>query len=104
MTRIIPDSVSSTGEIPARVDVVVIGGGIVGTSTALSLAEKGVTVALCEKGLIGAEQSGRNWGWVRQMGRDPIEIPLSMLSMDRWREMNERTGEETGFRQTGIAY
>ncbi|MCC0013714.1 MAG: FAD-binding oxidoreductase [Rhodobiaceae bacterium] len=104
MTRIIPDSVSSAGEIPARVDVVVIGGGIVGTSTALSLAEKGVTVALCEKGLIGAEQSGRNWGWVRQMGRDPIEIPLSMLSMERWREMNERTGEETGFRQTGIAY
>ncbi|MGW8171557.1 MAG: FAD-dependent oxidoreductase [Stutzerimonas stutzeri] len=47
------------------VDVVVIGGGIIGVSTALELAERGVSVALCEKGGIGEEQSSRNWGWVR---------------------------------------
>lgn len=82
----------------------IIGGGIVGVCTALTLAERGVNVALCEKGLIGGEQSGRNWGWVRQMNRDPAELPLAILSMACWKEMNERTGEETGFRQTGAAY
>ena len=85
-------------------DVVVIGGGIVGVSTALSLVERGVSVALCEKGLIGAEQSSRNWGWVRQMGRDPAELPLAIESLRLWRGMNERIGGETGFRQAGIAY
>jgi glycine/D-amino acid oxidase-like deaminating enzyme len=104
MTRIIPDSVPSSATLPAKADVVVIGGGIVGVCTTLTLAERGVSVALCEKGLIGGEQSGRNWGWVRQIGRDPAEIPLAMLSLARWREMNDRTGEETGFRQTGITY
>ncbi|MGO7761449.1 NAD(P)/FAD-dependent oxidoreductase [Rhizobium ruizarguesonis] len=104
MTRIIPDSVPSSTALPAKVDVVIIGGGIIGVCTALTLAEHGVSVALCEKGLIAGEQSGRNWGWVRQMGRDPTELPLAMQSLARWKEMNERTGEETGFRQTGIAY
>lgn len=104
MTRVIPDPVLSNLTLPKQVDVVIVGGGIVGVSTALTLAERGVSVALCEKGLIGGEQSGRNWGWVRQMGRDPVELPLAMLSLARWKEMNARTGEETGFRQTGITY
>lgn len=104
MSRIIPDSVIAESGLPAEVDVVVIGGGIVGVSTALFLAEAGIAVALCEKGLIGAEQSGRNWGWVRQMGRDPLELPLAIESLALWKGMNERTGEETGFRQTGITY
>ncbi|MEK1896068.1 MAG: FAD-binding oxidoreductase [Rhizobium sp.] len=104
MSRIIPDAVPSTQALPAKVDVVVIGGGIVGVSTALELAERGVSVAVCEKGLIAGEQSGRNWGWVRQMGRDPSELPLAIESLSLWKGMNARTGEETGFRQTGIAY
>ena len=104
MSRIIPDSVPSGAPLPEKVDVVVIGGGIVGVCTALFLAERGVSVALCEKGLIAGEQSGRNWGWVRQMGRDPAEIPLAMDSLSLWRGMNERIGDETGFRPTGIAY
>lgn len=37
-------------ELPKEVDVVVIGGGIIGTSTALELSERGLRVALCEKG------------------------------------------------------
>ncbi len=40
-------------DLPERVDVVVIGGGIIGASTTLELAERGLTVALCEKGGIG---------------------------------------------------
>lgn len=90
--------------LPAKVDVVVIGAGIIGISTALTLAERGVSVLVCEKGLLGAEQSARNWGWTRQMGRDPGEIPLTMASLRLWGEMNERVGAETGFRRTGITY
>jgi len=84
--------------------VVIIGGGIIGASTALELAERGVDVVLCEKGIISGEQSSRNWGWCRQMGRDPREIPLAKLSLELWRGLNERTGRETGFRQCGILY
>lgn len=104
MSRIIPDPVPTSDVMPAEVDVVIIGGGIIGVCTALSLVERGVSVALCEKGLIGGEQSGRNWGWVRQMGRDPAELPLAMESLALWKGMNSRIGDETGFRQTGIAY
>ncbi|WP_313615689.1 FAD-binding oxidoreductase [Agrobacterium sp.] len=104
MSRIIPDLVETPSDWPERVDVVVIGGGIIGVSTALSLIERGVSVALCEKGLIAGEQSSRNWGWVRQMGRDPAELPLSMESLRIWEGMNARVSAETGFRKTGIAY
>ena len=98
------DSVRSDAKLPTRADVVVIGGGIVGTSTALSLAEKGVSVVLCEKGRVGGEQSSRNWGWCRTMGRDPREIPLSIEALRLWRGMNARVQAETGFREAGIVY
>jgi len=98
------DRVASDAALPSRAGIVVIGGGIIGTSTALFLAEKGHSVVLCEKGEIGCEQSSRNWGWCRTMGRDAREIPLAMESLRLWRGMNERTGRECGFRQAGIAY
>ena len=98
------DPVVSDATIPTRAGVVIIGGGIIGTATALFLAEKGHGVVLCEKGEIGCEQSSRNWGWCRTMGRDAREIPLAMESLRLWRGMNERTGRETGFRQAGIVY
>jgi len=98
------DLVQSDTHLPDRTGVVVIGGGIVGVSTALFLAEKGHHVVLCEKGRIGGEQSSRNWGWCRTMGRDEAEIPLAIESLRLWRGMNERIGRETGFRQPGILY
>ncbi|MEJ0016702.1 MAG: FAD-binding oxidoreductase [Acetobacteraceae bacterium] len=96
--------VVSDPKLPARAGIVVIGGGIIGTSTALFLAEKGHSVVLCEKGRIGAEQSSRNWGWCRVNGRDVREIPLALESLRLWRGMNTRINRETGFRQPGIAY
>ena len=98
------DRVPSDEKLPARADAVVIGGGIVGSSTALALAEKGFSVALCEKGSIGAEQSSRNWGWCRVMGRDMREVPLALEALNMWRGMNARVGAETGFREAGIVY
>ena len=70
-----PDHVFSDTEIPKQTAVAVIGGGIIGVATALELAERGIDVTLLEKGVIAGEQSSRNWGWCRQMGRDPREIP-----------------------------
>jgi glycine/D-amino acid oxidase-like deaminating enzyme len=67
------DEVTNSDNFPERCDVVVIGGGIVGVCTAYELARQGVSVTLLEKGWIGAEQSGRNWGWVRQQNRDMYE-------------------------------
>ncbi len=98
------DHVASDEAPPARAGVVVIGGGIIGSSAAFFLARQGVPVALCEKGTIAGEQSSRNWGWCRKMGRDPRELPLIIESLKLWREMNEMVGAETGFRTTGILY
>ncbi len=99
-----PDKFESDVTLPKQASVVVIGGGIIGVSAALELAERGIDVVLCEKGIIAGEQSSRNWGWCRQMGRDPREIPLILESMKAWRGMNERIGAESGYRECGILY
>ncbi len=98
------DPVAGDTDRPARADVVVIGGGIVGASSALYLAERGFAVVLLEKGRIGGEQSSRNWGWCRQANRDPREFDLIRESMALWRGLNERVGADTGFRTTGLLY
>ena len=96
--------VEGDATLPQRVDVVVIGGGIVGSSTAFELADRGVSVALCEKGGIGEEQSSRNWGWVRITRRDEREIPLMVEALRSWSSLGERTGRDTGFTRAGIAF
>lgn len=65
-------------------DVVVVGGGIVGCASAYYLAKRGVSVVVCEKGDVGLEQSSRNWGFVRQQGRDAAELPLMMACNRIW--------------------
>jgi glycine/D-amino acid oxidase-like deaminating enzyme len=98
------DRVDTSPVVPATTHTVVIGGGIIGVCTAFFLARKGIPVVLCEKGEIAGEQSSRNWGWCRKMGRDPLEVPLAMEALRLWAEMNTLTGAETGFRRSGIVY
>lgn len=98
------DPVVSDEKLPPRADVVIIGGGIIGTSAALFLAQKGISVALCEKGHVAGEQSSRNWGWCRKMVRDPRELPLIIESLRLWEYLNETVEAETGFRTCGIMY
>jgi glycine/D-amino acid oxidase-like deaminating enzyme len=90
--------------IPEKADIVIIGGGIVGVSTAWFLARQGIDVALCEKGFIAGEQSGRNWGWVRVQGRDRREIPMMLESLRIWRTLSADIGEDVGYVEGGCLY
>jgi glycine/D-amino acid oxidase-like deaminating enzyme len=89
---------------PARADVVVIGGGIIGVFAAYYLARRGLSVAVVEKGRIGAEQSSRNWGWCRQQNRDARELPMATKSLDLWEQFGADTDEDTGFSRCGLFY
>ena len=92
------------GPPPAASDIIVIGGGIIGVCTALFLARDGHSVTLLEKGRIAAEQSSRNWGWIRQQGRDPDEMPIMAEAQAIWRDLAGQTDVDIGLRQGGIAY
>ncbi len=100
----ITDKVATAESLPQETRITIIGGGVIGVSTALFLAERGIPVTLFEKGEIAGEQSSRNWGWCRRTGRDSREMPLIVESMRLWEGMNARTGRETGFRVKGIVY
>ncbi|MFK7743434.1 MAG: NAD(P)/FAD-dependent oxidoreductase [Roseobacter sp.] len=96
--------VAYPGPPPAQADVVVIGGGVIGVSTALFLARAGQRVVLLEKGRIAAEQSGRNWGWIRQQGRDLDELPIMMEANHHWRALAADTNVDIGLTQSGVTY
>ena len=50
------DFVASTEALPRRVDVAIVGGGIIGVSAALFLAERKIATLICEKGIIAGER------------------------------------------------
>lgn len=91
-------------ELPESVEVAIIGGGVAGICTAWFLAREGVSVLVCDKGRVAGEQSSRNWGWVRQQGRDADELPIMMDSIDSWEKIAEEIGDEIGFSRQGIMY
>ena len=103
-----PISVSTpirfSDSLPAEVDVVVIGGGVIGIMSALYLNRLGFRTCVVEKGRVAGEQSSRNWGWVRQLGRDEAELPVMMEASRLWQELDEQVGNRTGFRRSGILY
>ncbi len=100
----ISDPVKYPGPPPAQADAVVIGGGIIGVMTGWEIAKQGLKVVVLEKGRIAAEQSSRNWGWVRVQGRDAAEIPIMQESATMWREMNDSIGADIGLRQGGVSF
>lgn len=90
--------------LPEKVEIAVIGGGIVGICTALYLAEAGHSVVVCEKGVVGGEQSSRNWGWIRKAGRDSRELQLMIESARLWQEIAGELDEDIGYGKRGITY
>jgi len=94
----------STTSIPEKTDVVIIGAGIAGIATAWYLNQAGVNVVVCEKGIIAGEQSSRNWGWIRQQGRDEAELPIVMESMRLWQEISDQLDSDIGYRREGSLY
>ena len=90
--------------LPEQVDVAIIGGGVAGISAAWFLNQAGISVAVLEKGRIAGEQSSRNWGWIRQQGRDAAELPIMMESMRLWESISAELDEDIGFRREGCLY
>lgn len=78
-------------------EIVIIGGGIIGCATAYYLAKRGVRPVLLEKGEIAGQQSGHNWGFVRQQGRDPLELPLMMECNRIWRTLAAELQADIGW-------
>jgi len=63
-TDTVPAYPGRSDALPAKADVVVIGGGFTGLSAARALALRGATVVVLEAGAVAAEASGRNGGHV----------------------------------------
>jgi sarcosine oxidase subunit beta len=84
-------------------DVIIIGGGIIGCSTAYYLAKKGRSVIVLEKSkVMGYGGSSRNGGGVRQSGRDKRELPLAMYGVKNlWPNLSEELGTNVEYYQHG---
>lgn len=82
-------------------DVCIIGGGLVGCSAALHLTRAGQSVVLVERDSVGAHASGVNFGGVRRHGRNALELPLSLRSLDIWRNMAALVGNDCEFMPCG---
>ena len=81
--------------------VIVVGGGVVGTSIAWQLARKGASVTLIEQRKIAAAASGASAGGVRQQGRDPREMPLAIAAIARWEHLEEELDADIHYYREG---
>lgn len=82
-------------------DVIVVGGGIMGTSAAFFCRQRGLSVTLLERGLVGQQASGVNFGNVRRQGRPLLQLPLANRARGIWGRMQELVGEDCEFLPAG---
>ncbi|AHG65847.1 NAD(P)/FAD-dependent oxidoreductase [Advenella mimigardefordensis] len=73
-------------------DVLIIGAGIIGASTAYFLSKQGLRVVLCDAGQSGTKASGVNFGGVRRQGRPISQMPLAARSHELWGQLRELIG------------
>ncbi|HEX7587235.1 MAG TPA: FAD-dependent oxidoreductase, partial [Anaerolineae bacterium] len=83
-------------------DVVVIGGGITGTSAAFQLAQRGLTVALVEKKFIAAGSTGKSSAIIRQHYSNEITARMALYSLRVFQDFGNVVGGESGFVPTGF--
>jgi sarcosine oxidase subunit beta len=81
--------------------VIIIGGGLHGSSTALHLARAGVHALVLEKNYIARHASGVNAGGVRTLSRHLAEVPLSLASREIWLKIRDWVDDDCGFDQNG---
>ncbi|MEQ9813692.1 MAG: FAD-dependent oxidoreductase, partial [Azospirillaceae bacterium] len=83
-----------------RHDVVIVGGGIMGCTTALHLARGGMSVAVLEKGGLCMQASGVNAGTLSIQIKRAALIPYAMRGWEQWRDAPDWLGD-VGFGQRG---
>ncbi len=83
-------------------DVIIIGGGIMGCSSALHLAERGLQVALFEKQTIGQGPTGHSSAIIRQHYSNELTARMALYSLRVFQHFDERVGSECGFRRVGF--
>lgn len=82
-------------------DVAIIGGGFMGAASAFFLRQRGRSVILLERGLVGQQASGTNFGNVRRQGRFLPQLPLANRSRAIWGRLKELLGEDAEFLPSG---
>ncbi|WP_328988775.1 FAD-binding oxidoreductase [Kribbella sp. NBC_01245] len=91
--------------LPSRADVVVVGGGVMGTSIAFHLAEAGVRdVVLVERDSLGSGSTCKAAGGVRANFSDRLNIALGARSLDLFHQFAERPGQEIDLRTPGYLF
>jgi sarcosine oxidase subunit beta len=93
------------GDLPKRAGVVVVGGGVIGTSIAFHLAEAGVPdVVLIERDELGAGSTSKAAGGVRAQFSDALNIQLGARSLRAFADFGARPGQEIDFQQVGYLF
>jgi len=82
-------------------DFAVIGGGLHGLSVALQLARRAQRVVIIERDWCGRHASGATAAGVRTLGRNIAELPLSLRSMEMWRDIRALVDDDCGFHANG---
>jgi len=92
-------------DLPSDAAVVVIGGGVMGTSIAFHLAEAGVSdVLLIEQSDLGSGSTCKAAGGVRAQFSDPVNIALGLRGLDAFEDFPRRPGQEIDLRQPGYLF
>jgi sarcosine oxidase, subunit beta len=84
--------------------VVIVGGGVIGTSAAFHLAEAGVEVALIERAQLGSGSTSKAAGGVRTQFSDRLNIEVAKRSMAAFRDFGRRPGWEIELKQVGYLF
>ena len=85
-------------------DVIIIGGGITGVSTAYQLARRGYRAILLEKKYLAAGGTGRTIGLVRQHYSNEITARMALRSWQVWHDFEHTVGGDVGWVQTGALF
>ncbi|HTX30791.1 MAG TPA: FAD-binding oxidoreductase [Solirubrobacteraceae bacterium] len=94
----------SASPLPRSADVVIIGGGVIGTSAAFHLAEAGAHVLLVERGQLGSGSTSRAAGGVRTQFSDALNVEIAKRSMDAFRDFGRRPGWEIDLKEVGYLF